>query len=320
MTGSDSIARRRHTPSHPCPICGGHAAMPHGRGVRCAGFTLDLVAYCTREELAGRLPLDIALSPPAYKHRLKGECACGTTHLYAAPLRVGRAKQRAAEAGRLSIDERDAVYSYAFGLLSLRPEARADLQRRGLEAAEIEAFPFISVPLRQKERGELAEAVAQRFGEHVVRRCPGFHDKNRRLVLSPSMVNGDGYFVPYVDEAGRITGFQMKVLGGKYLTPFGARYAEMYVVAGERSDPLYVVEGGLKTIVASCLRPAWCFGVPGQSLQPEHVEVVKRLNPARVAVALDRETNAQTDRLRQAWLKTLTEAGLATYDAVWEQE
>lgn len=49
--------KTRHTPAHPCPVCGGHDAHPKGQGTRCAGFTAEKpdarMVYCTRPQHAG---------------------------------------------------------------------------------------------------------------------------------------------------------------------------------------------------------------------------------------------------------------------------
>src|SRR6266566_1978163 len=60
---------------------------------------------------------------------------------------------------------------------------------------------------------------------------------------------GASYVVPYVDEQGRISGLQVKEIGGKYLTARGAKATEMYHVAGRRHGitDLFVTEGGLKS-------------------------------------------------------------------------
>jgi RecA-family ATPase len=71
----------RFGPSNPCPICGGHAMLPHGKGRRCAGFmsTDGKYAYCTREEHAGGLdPSDT--EPAAFAHKIAGTCRCGSEH------------------------------------------------------------------------------------------------------------------------------------------------------------------------------------------------------------------------------------------------
>ena len=70
----------RHTVASPCPVCGGHVGLAQHRGVRCAGFTLDHVVYCTREEYAGNLPFEMTSTPGAYKHRRFERCGCGSAH------------------------------------------------------------------------------------------------------------------------------------------------------------------------------------------------------------------------------------------------
>ncbi len=286
--------------------------------MRCAGLTLDTVAICTRGELAGPLPLDMSLAPPGYRHRLFGACGCGQVHSDA-PRRQVVPAIPPIRPPTLPVERRDEIYTFAFRGLPLRKEAADDLRRRGLTDEDTRSHRLASVPLRMRERADLVDSVRERFGDEALRSCPGFHDKNGRLVLSPAIRGQDGYVVPYLDEHRRITGFQVKVLGSRYLTPSGTRYAEVYCVAGQQSDLLWVVEGGLKAIVAAALGGLWCFGVPGQSLQPEHLQAIRGLNPERVAVALDRETNPDTDRARMAWLTALATEGFATYDAVWEQ-
>jgi hypothetical protein len=75
-------AARRFTRRSPCPICGGHADLPQGRGTRCAGFLSadGEYAHCQREQRAGALPLDARTTPPTYAHKLFGPCRCGVTH------------------------------------------------------------------------------------------------------------------------------------------------------------------------------------------------------------------------------------------------
>ena len=86
MVAAAAPGRTRHLRTAPCPVCGGHAGLPQGSGVRCAGFTLDTVAFCTREEYAGGLPIELRTEPPSYKHRLLGRCGCGRTHGWEAAL------------------------------------------------------------------------------------------------------------------------------------------------------------------------------------------------------------------------------------------
>lgn len=74
--------QQRYNNYHRCPICDGHANMPQGKGIRCAGFLSQdgEYAYCTREEKAGSLELNYDVSPAAYLHKMHGPCNCGVQH------------------------------------------------------------------------------------------------------------------------------------------------------------------------------------------------------------------------------------------------
>jgi hypothetical protein len=75
---------QKHSEEHPCRICGGWDRMPRGKGIRCHGYlgTDGKYEHCTREELAGGLPLE---DLGTYAHRLEGPCKCGETHGDAPP-------------------------------------------------------------------------------------------------------------------------------------------------------------------------------------------------------------------------------------------
>ncbi|MGB2695153.1 MAG: hypothetical protein WBD55_08195 [Dehalococcoidia bacterium] len=310
----------RHSRDNLCPVCGGHPALPQHRGVRCAGFTLDRVTYCTRDEHAGSVPLDITKSPPAYKHRLFGWCDCGTQHGWRSATNGPAAHGDEPRRETPPIDERHAIYSHAIDLLELRSPALADLTRRGLSSDAAHAAGYRSLPCRGTERSAFLRKMIAQFGEERLRRCPGFTDKNSRLGFWSTWPDHDGYIVPYQNEEGRSTGLQVKYLGGKYLTARGARLAEIYHVSGldQAAADLYVTEGATKANVASHLAGVWIFALAGQALFPEHIEAIRRLGPARVIVALDQEDNANTDRAREHWLRALYRVGLPVHLAVWE--
>ena len=50
-------------------------------------------------------------------------------------------------------------------------------------------------------------------------------------------------------------GLRAKLIGGRYLTVAGARYADIYVVGRAPTNNLYVVERATKAMVASVLGP-----------------------------------------------------------------
>lgn len=72
-------SQQRFTAQHPCPICGGHANMQQGKGMRCYGFLSEdrEYAHCSREDKAGNLNADNANT---YPHKLHGPCQCGVQH------------------------------------------------------------------------------------------------------------------------------------------------------------------------------------------------------------------------------------------------
>ncbi len=292
-------------------MCGGHAGLPQGRGIRCAGFTLEFVTYCTREQFAGRLPLDLGTDPPTYKHRLFGRCDCGIEHGGDPPLGTLRAFEPDPRP-LLAAATQGLIYARALALLALRPEALDDLTRRGLTPTLVHELGYRSVPRRGREHQAFLATLLDELGEATLRECPGFTDKNGRLTFWTASADRDGYVVPYRDEVGRVTGLQMKVLGGRYMTATGTRLDAVYHVAGGSSGAdLYLTEGATKANVAYALGGIAVFAVAGQSLKPSHIDAIKRLAPRRVIVALDEEDNARTDQARERWLRSLAEAGLS---------
>lgn len=88
MVGTPIGREQRFTKANPCPICGGHDALPHGQGIRCFGFlsTDGEYAHCTREDLSGGIKPDP--NGTSYPHRLHGLCRCGMAHGGAEPVRL----------------------------------------------------------------------------------------------------------------------------------------------------------------------------------------------------------------------------------------
>jgi hypothetical protein len=296
--------------------------LPQGRGVRCAGFSLDSVAYCTREEHGGPLPLDAAVVPPAFKHRLVGDCGCGRQHGSASldySPRPATRRPTQPEQG-LPVETRDAIYRHALGMLPLRDEALLNLRARGLTDEAIEAALYRSIPRKGLEAQTLISAMKDWAGEALLRACPGFTDKNDRLTFWSAVGDTDGFVIPYLDEHRRITGLQKRNLHTtpKYVTARHAIAGDLYHVAGTPQRDLWITEGGLKAEVSSRRHGIWTFGIPGQSLQEGHIDALRRLGPGRVIVALDREKNTFTDRMREKTLDALWLAGFQVLDAIWE--
>lgn len=72
--------KKRFSSSFRCPVCGGYPDLPRGQGERCHGFISadGKWAHCSREELAGGLPINP--NSNTYTHLMNGNCKCGRTH------------------------------------------------------------------------------------------------------------------------------------------------------------------------------------------------------------------------------------------------
>lgn len=100
MAATPISPAQRFTRARPCPVCGGHADLPHGKGVRCYGFLSSDgdYAHCTREDLAGGIAPD--KDGQTYAHWLRGGCRCGQRHGEAAPPRLTVVRGTAREVAR----------------------------------------------------------------------------------------------------------------------------------------------------------------------------------------------------------------------------
>jgi hypothetical protein len=327
---TDFPRRLRHSQAFPCLVCGGWESLPRGRGIRCAGYSTPGSILCTREEYAGNAPLILTASPLAYRHARSGPCPCGGEHAprlwrpyhnrvhdhldreHLAPIFADPPLQT-------SLADRDEVYSFALGVLSLRNDAIADLTRRGLILSDLLEVGYRSAPAALAERRAFLRAMTERFGEDRLLKTPGFTDKNGRLAFW----YGSSFVIPYRDQNGHITGLQARALadgGPKYLTARRALVSEIFHVAGYtgQGGDLVVTEGGLKAEVAARLGQVAGFGIPGQSLTASHIAAIQALAPARVIIALDQEDNPTTQQARERWAKALVQAGFTVLIAVWD--
>jgi hypothetical protein len=312
----------RFTRDDPCPACGGYSGIPRGRGERCAGFGLGDAAYCTRSELSGSLPIEISTEPPTYRHRLSGPCACGIEH--GSRFHRGDPLPRVTPARHegLSLETRHAIFRAALEFLDLRKEAAADLYRRGLIDDDIQVVGYRSLPATANKKRFLG-ALIDRFGETLLRQCPGFtNDNGQTDFWTARQIDGagDGYLIPYRDENGLITGVQVRWAEGNYRTFRNSRTAFIYHLAGwaAQDKELYITEGGLKAQVSHRQGGVTVLGLPGQGLSPDHIGAIQRLQPSCIVEALDQEDNKHTEAARSRWLKALAEIGLPLYRAVWE--
>lgn len=67
---------RHSSPATACAVCGGYGSLKRHQGIRCYGFTVGSICYCTRIDAGGR-PQNGGNSWP---HNLQGPCDCGEIH------------------------------------------------------------------------------------------------------------------------------------------------------------------------------------------------------------------------------------------------
>lgn len=109
--------------------------------------------------------------------------------------------QPAAE--RADVGRRHAVYTALLSALSLWPEHRAELMRRGLSPEEISRLQYVSAPT-EALAVDVARALSRRYDLCGV---PGFYHLGGewRMVRTAG-----GFFIPYHNERGLIEGLQLR--------------------------------------------------------------------------------------------------------------
>lgn len=158
------------------------------------------------------------------------------------------------------IEERHETYNFLFSLLTLHPQHKENLRRRGLTEEQIERFGYKSTPVLGFTR--LASAVIERG--YTVEGVPGFYvNENGEWTLN-FKAKCTGFLVPVMDMEGRIQAAQIRLD-----RPFGKRKymwlssSELVLGAGSGSPVHFVgdphakvmtfTEGGLKGTIAHCL-------------------------------------------------------------------
>jgi hypothetical protein len=246
-----------------------------GRAVACR--RIEQGAYRSKHDKDGA---------PYYLHRLTG------TELSAAPPPPSAGPGPA----RPAADVLHAVYSSLLARLSLSATHRADLQRRGMPDAEIDARDYRTLPVHGRAR--LAKELRERFGDSVLS-IPGVilraRDGRRYLTLAGAA----GLLIPVRDVAGRIVALLVRRDDasdgrGKYLYLSSARHggpgpgAPVHLSHGitAPADVVRITEGGLKADIAHALTGLPTIGLPGVSWRPA-LPILRELGARTIRLALD---------------------------------
>lgn len=317
-------SQRRFNRNSPCPICGGHAFMPHGRGVRCYGyFSGDRLewAYCTREEYGKGAPYNDDAA--AYCHRLgDAGCQCGSVHQGPVAVPVMQA-ERVRETPLPPPPVLDALFRAYLALCPLRPEHLDYMAARGpYDAAAAELHGYGSLPRSERDGIRVAEALRAQFGTSLVASMPGIFWVERQLDTH----TGDAVVIPARDEGGQITALVRRFLdpevsGARYMTFSGAG-GDFATVAGERSQILYVTEGIHKAHVAALAGHIYVLGTPGAFVRDAHLRLITRLHPRYLIEALDADktANVSVAKARAEIVRRLASLGVPVRTARWPIE
>ena len=225
------------------------------------------------------------------------------------------AEERAIYQAGLSVAERHSNYSQIAAQLTLHPDDRADLERRGLSAATIASFASIE--------------PWQQLSQPVSDRTPG--SNGRKLLTKYS-----GYLVPARNVKGQAIGFQIRNRAtGKddpkypWLStssrPANLKNGELPITyAPGDGSVLNLCEGILKPLVAAEIHGAQFIGAAGGNFasSPEQLrECISALLPLTIALCPDGGALVNRQVMHQYSLlaELVTELGYELKVRWWEQ-
>lgn len=250
--------------SYVCPACGdkrGKFSINPVKGVgacfKCGAKYNALTLY---EELTDR---PYANNSEAYRNLLDD---FGKSGLRQAPRRTKVVEYH--EPPKANADALDKAYRAMLSMLTLRPEHKANLKKRGFTDEAIRGYGFRSTP---KEGHAIADRLIRKGID--LNGVPGFYQRDDKWMLN---VSCRGFYCPVLDAKKRVVGFQVRLDkskgNSKYLwlssagrTSGTSSGAVPTVLKGAKDAPVIITEGVLKaTLVYELLgRRISVVGVPG---------------------------------------------------------
>ena len=219
----------------------------------------------------------------------------------------------------LPVELRDREFRKLLSQLSLNPNHRADLERRGLTPEQIEKGMFRSV---SKDGTFLHTPISQYL--------PGAWDWGKSF-KSPV----DGYLCPILNDNGLIIGCQVRVDGGGYVWLKTKKSSHLqngelpitaHITEGDKN--LRLAEGILKPYIAHCRRGQTYLGAAGGNLASSPQQLKQSIGHIKAAQYIekiilcpDAGSRANKNVLRQyrAIAKLLKSWGLTLWVEVWGQ-
>ena len=244
-----------------------------------------------------------------------------------------------------SEEKRDAAYRSFLSHLTLSQVHRKNLHDRGISARQVREIGFKSLP--QNGLNALAKKITDEGID--LQGVPGFYtdDKGPHINLY-----GSGFFIPYVNPNGLITGLQIRhdveITDNMTEDEFAAAKSRRYrwftssnkdggtgaknipfygIVDKEKPVPkiVYATEGGLKALAAYSLSGAWFTAIPGVNCFTawrQLLEYYKRAGVKTVVDAFDadRSTNPQVAANIQTLYEIASEYGYEMRRYDWGTE
>ena len=216
----------------------------------------------------------------------------------------------------------------------LAPEHRAELRRRGLADAHVDAAPFGSLPDDGPARDALAAALVDALGPGAFGSVPGLHADPTgapRLNAHPGLLVGverDGLLVgvkirpddPAVRADGKYRWLSSPKLpgGAGSGAPSGVVFPAAWV-AGAPVGRALVVEGVLKGYVAANKTGLPVIVIPGATITADVARLATRLGATELVLAFDndRATNPNVARAEAGLAEELVAAGYPVLRATW---
>lgn len=294
----------RATRLNPCPVC--------GKTKHCS-FNSS-ICICMRRSEGSIKDVIYGDGRVGYLHKT------GVRQLFTSPRPLPEK-----EVPLAPIEVRDRVYREFLENLSLLPDHRSDLLRRGFTEETIAANGYKSVPVREFP-WEICSRLKEK-GLHLTG-VPGFYKAaNGRGGEYWTFSKKPGYFIPVRDARGRIQALQRRMDDpgeGKYLlfsSSNGTSGTPAHVAGPKelKSKRVWLTEGPLKADILAMYGVTAIAAIGATCWKPV-LPALKELEAGEVVLAFDRdqdknrEVKAAVFKLRS----TLIREGYKVYRAFWE--
>lgn len=190
-------------------------------------------------------------------------------------------------------EQRRCYFAMLLDLLDLSDRHRADLERRGLTAEQIERGRFRTLPPAGPKRDAIATSLQAAFGGAQTGDCPGLD----ALASTAAKPCRGGLFVPMADDAGRVQGAQIRRNDGgsgpRYVwlsgpgQPSGAPCAVIRPKTLKLRGVVLIVEGFIKGLITADALGVVVVVVPGVTVIRDVPSILSRLHATMAVIAYD---------------------------------